>query len=69
MVGPYGEIREALPLFRAESRFVEIPVYREPGETVYIRYGDWFGASALFLSAFFAFILIREGRTKRSEHP
>ena len=70
VVGPYGEIRESLPLFKVESRFLEVPVYREKSETVYTVYGDWFAYSALFLSALFASILVigDPNRRKRGEH-
>lgn len=73
VVGPYGEVLAELPVFRAESRFLEIPVYREERETVYTAYGDWFGYSALFLSGLFALILVLEERIStrrnRREHP
>ncbi len=72
VVGPYGEVLAELPVFRAESRFLEIPVYREARETVYTAYGDWFGYSALFLSGLFALILVIEERIstrrQRREH-
>ena len=42
MVGPWGEIRERLPLFERTSRTVEVPVYREKTITPYTRFGDWF---------------------------
>lgn len=73
VVGPYGEILAELPVFRAESRFLEIPVFREARETVYTAYGDWFGCSALFISGLFALILSIEERTSTRrnlrEHP
>ncbi len=73
VVGPFGEVLAELPVFRAESRFLEIPVYREDRQTVYTTYGDWFAYSALFLSGLFALILVLEERisTRRNsrEHP
>jgi apolipoprotein N-acyltransferase len=42
VVGPWGEIRERLPLFERTSRTVEVPVYREKTITPYTRFGDWF---------------------------
>jgi apolipoprotein N-acyltransferase len=73
VVGAHGEVLAELPVFRAESRFLEIPIYREDRETVYTAYGDWFGWSALFLSGLFALILVLEERIStrrnRREHP
>jgi len=70
VVGPYGEVLEELPLFRTLSRFVDVPIYGEPRETVYTTFGDWFGYCALFLSALFASILIVEARVsnRRNRH-
>ena len=72
IVGAHGEIWVELPAFQAVSRFVEIPVYRESVDTVYTAYGDWFGYSALFLSALFALILVLDerlsNRRNASEH-
>ena len=73
VVGPYGEVLAELPVFRAESRFLEIPVFREARDTVYTAYGDWFAYSSLFLSGLFALILILEEKIStrriRREHP
>jgi len=73
VVGPFGEVLAELPVFRAESRFLEIPVYREDRETVYTAFGDWFAYSTLFLSGLFALILVLEerisSRRNSREHP
>jgi apolipoprotein N-acyltransferase len=42
IVGPFGEIRQSLPMFQTARLAVEIPVFKEDGLTPYTRYGDWF---------------------------
>jgi apolipoprotein N-acyltransferase len=58
VVGPYGETRDALPLFTAAAKFVRVPVYRDASPTLYVSLGDWFARAALLLSAALSLILI-----------
>ncbi|HTX73159.1 MAG TPA: apolipoprotein N-acyltransferase [Rectinemataceae bacterium] len=60
VVGPYGEIHDALPLFQPAAEIVSVPVYRSPSPTVYERYGDWFPRALLLLSTLWAIILVAE---------
>ncbi|MDR3200921.1 MAG: apolipoprotein N-acyltransferase [Spirochaetales bacterium] len=41
IVGPFGEIRQSLPMFEAAYLATEIPVFREEGLTPYTVFGDW----------------------------
>jgi apolipoprotein N-acyltransferase len=42
VIGPFGEIRQSLPMFQAAYLTAEIPVFREAGLTPYTVLGDWF---------------------------
>lgn len=65
VVGPFGELREELPLFETTSKVVDIPICREAGPTAYARYGDWFALDAVLLSIIWSLILmIGEAATK-----
>jgi apolipoprotein N-acyltransferase len=65
VVGPFGETLDSLPLFKALSTFVEVPVYRDPSPTLYLLWGDWFARASLLLSAVLAIILmIREAAAR-----
>jgi apolipoprotein N-acyltransferase len=73
VVGPYGETSDVLPLFKSASEFVEVPVYRDPSPTLYMRWGDWFARAFLLLSAALSIILmIKEaaarGALRRWQH-
>jgi apolipoprotein N-acyltransferase len=65
VVGPYGETSAVLPLFKAASEFVQVPVYREASPTFYIRWGDWFPRAALLLTAALTLILIMQAAPRR----
>jgi apolipoprotein N-acyltransferase len=58
VVGPYGEIREALPIFEAASRIVEVPVYRAEKPSFYQLFGDLFAKLMVLLSASWSIILM-----------
>lgn len=58
VVGPYGELRMALPLFKPGSQTVEVPIYKSRTPTLYEVYGDWFAELLLLLSALWAIILV-----------
>jgi len=65
VVGPYGQVLASLPLFRPASLRCEVPVYRDPSPTPYIRFGDWFARAALLLSAaLFVILTIGEKRER-----
>jgi len=73
VVDPWGRSHDGLPLFKAASEFVEIPVYRQASSTLYIRWGDWFATACLLLSAALSLILMVEaaaarGAQRRSQH-
>ncbi len=42
VVGPYGEVRAALPLFERKQLFVDVPVYKEKTLSPYTVFGDYF---------------------------
>jgi apolipoprotein N-acyltransferase len=42
VIGPFGEIRQSLPMFESAALAVEIPVFKEAGYTPYTVFGDWF---------------------------
>jgi apolipoprotein N-acyltransferase len=65
VVGPFGETSAVLPLFKAASEFVQVPVYREASPTFYIRWGDWFPRAALLLTAALTLILIMQAAPRR----
>ncbi|HET7839534.1 MAG TPA: apolipoprotein N-acyltransferase [Rectinemataceae bacterium] len=58
VVGPYGELLAAMPLFEASSRIVEVPVYRTAAPTFYESHGDLFAALLVLLSATWSIILM-----------
>ena len=58
VVDPWGRNISSMPLFEAEARFVEVPVYDPPSRSLYIALGDWFALSALLLFALAAVILM-----------
>jgi apolipoprotein N-acyltransferase len=62
IVGPYGETLDSMPLFKADSKYMEIPVYRIRAPTPYVAWGDWLAYSALLLCAVLTLILYVEGR-------
>ncbi len=67
VVGPYGQVLDSLPLFRAASKFVEVPIFRDKDPTIYILMGDWFAHAALLLSAVLSIILIIGERAGRAQ--
>jgi apolipoprotein N-acyltransferase len=73
VVDPYGATLDALPLFKAASEFVEVPVYRQAMPTLYMSWGDWFARAALLLSAGLSIILMigeaaARGAPRRWQH-
>ncbi|MDR1315393.1 MAG: apolipoprotein N-acyltransferase [Spirochaetales bacterium] len=42
VIGPFGEIRQSLPMFTTARLSAEIPVFKEAGLTPYTVLGDWF---------------------------
>ncbi|MCP5453935.1 MAG: apolipoprotein N-acyltransferase [Spirochaetaceae bacterium] len=56
VVGPDGRVLDSLPLFEADARLVEVPVYTGE-ETPYLRYGDWFATVLACILASLALIL------------
>jgi apolipoprotein N-acyltransferase len=58
IVMPDGSVRDLLPLFTAEARLVDIPVYT--GETTpYMLFGDWFVATlALLLAGLLVLVVV-----------
>lgn len=65
VIGPYGEVLDSMPLFVPTSKFVQVPIFRDPSPTVYIRFGDWFALAALLLSAALSIIFIVRGAIAR----
>jgi len=63
VIGPFGEIRAALPMFREEVLAAEIPVFREESLTPYTRYGDYF---PLGLAAILTLFLVRDKKSRGS---
>jgi apolipoprotein N-acyltransferase len=41
VVGPWGELRGSLPLFKRDTLEVDVPVYKEDRLTPYTRFGDY----------------------------
>ncbi len=58
VIDAYGKTLEELPLFKPESKFVDVPILRTTSPTLYIRWGDWFALATLLLSGAFSLILI-----------
>ncbi len=58
VVGPFGELRDSLPLFEATARIVEVPVYRTLIPTLYQSFGDLFAKLMVLLSASWSIILM-----------
>jgi apolipoprotein N-acyltransferase len=56
VIGPFGEIRQSLPMFEAAYLAAEIPVFREEGLTPYTVLGDWL---PILLGIFLLCILLR----------
>jgi apolipoprotein N-acyltransferase len=42
VIGPFGEIRQSLPMFEPACLAAEIPIFKEKELTPYTLYGDWF---------------------------
>lgn len=66
LVLPDGSTQDLMPLFTAEARFVDIPVYT--GETTpYMLFGDWFVAMlALVLASLFLLVVTGDIRARKT---
>jgi apolipoprotein N-acyltransferase len=56
VIGPFGDIRQTLPLFVAAESIVEVPLV-DPEPTAYLAYGEWFAIATLLLSFIWSLIL------------
>jgi apolipoprotein N-acyltransferase len=56
VVGPWGEIRDRLPLFERTRMSVDVPLYKERTSTPYTRFGDWF--AWLMIAALFIVLVV-----------
>jgi apolipoprotein N-acyltransferase len=59
VINPNGEMIQSLPLFKATVLKADVPLL--DGETLYIRFGDWFAWSATLISL--AVLLLSRKRT------
>ncbi len=65
VVGPWGEVRQSLPLFERRTLDVEIPVYRERSLTPYTRFGDYLPQAAAAVLLLLLLVDAFAGRPRR----
>ena len=60
VIDAYGRSIFTLPLFKSESIFFEIPVYKPEKSTIYAWFGDWFAILCIIVSVIIIFFLFLE---------